>query len=347
MDYTALTAPVAESDIDAYRAQARADGYPKYNTAAGILGGLLVSLIFLGIIVAILVTNTVPAIVRLGTEGFSAFTVLSAFTLLFAVAMSVLLIWILRLVAQGGKTWENWLRLTRFAQANRLQFSHRSPAPSYPGVIFTQGHSQHSLNHVRSSEGRFFDVGSFQYITGSGRNRATHNWGFLALKLDRVLPHMLLDATANNTIFGSNLPLLYRKEQILPLEGDFNEHFTLYCPKEYERDALYVFTPDLMALLIDEAAPFDVEIVEDWLFVYSKRPLGADESVWSRMFGIIDTVGAKTLDQTHRYADQRVGDPAANIVAPQGKRLRTRISVLAVIAVLGFIAIQIARVVLN
>ena len=51
---------------------------------------------------------------------------------------------------------------------------------------------------------------------------------------------------------ASSAPTCRRRStrtQVLSLEGDFDRYFTLYCPKEYERDALYVFTPDLMALL--------------------------------------------------------------------------------------------------
>jgi hypothetical protein len=53
---------------------------------------------------------------------------------------------------------------------------------------------------------------------------------------------------------------------------------------------------------------------------------------------IADTVGAKALDQTDHYADDRIGDPAANIVAPQGARLKRGVSVLGVFIVVGFVA---------
>ena len=53
--------------------------------------------------------------------------------------------------------------------------------------------------------------------------------------------------------------------------------------------------------------------------------------MYARLFRIIDTVGAKTLTQTDRYVDERVGDFAANIVAPQGARLKRRVSVGAIV----------------
>ena len=167
----------------------------------------------------------------------------------------------------------------------------------------------------------------------------------MALQLDRALPHMVLDSTANNGIFGSNLPATFNKDQVLHLEGDFDKHFTLYCPKEYERDALYVFTPDLMALLIDAvsiqaSSPFDVEIIDKWMFVYSSAAFDLRQpALHQRLLGIVDTVGAKTLSQTDRYRDERVGDFTANIVAPQGQRLKRGVSVGAIIALVVFVVL--------
>jgi hypothetical protein len=135
---------------------------------------------------------------------------------------------------------------------------------------------------------------------------------------------------------SSNLPVSFDRSQVLHLEGDFDQHFTLYAPKEYERDALYVFTPDLMALLIDETGDFDVEIVDDWMFIYSARPFNLLSPVtYERMRRIVATVGAKTLRQTARYADERVGDRLVNQVAPQGRRLKRRTSVFATVIVVA------------
>ncbi|MEN9621350.1 MAG: hypothetical protein RL499_1543 [Actinomycetota bacterium] len=237
--------------------------------------------------------------------------------------------------------WAKRLRMSRFAAANGLHFSSHSPAPSYPGAIFGLGSSRHVTDHFRTTDDRYLDFGNYRYTTGSGKSRTTHHWGFLALQLDRTLPHMVLDSRANNGLLGgTNLPAVFGREQVLSLEGDFNEHFTLYCPVEYERDALYVFTPDLMALLIDEAAPFDVEIVDRWMFVYSARPFPlGDPAVYQRLFRIVTTVGSKTLSQTDRYVDERIGEFTANVVAPQGRRLRRGFSWVSIAIIVGFLAL--------
>jgi len=92
-----------------------------------------------------------------------------------------------------------------------------------------------------------------------------------------------------------------------------------------------------MALLIDEASPFDVEIVDDWMFVYSNAAFPpAQPAVYQRLFRIVETVGAKTLTQTDRYQDDRAAAPfAANIVAPQGARLKRNVSVGAILLIVG------------
>ncbi|MEI8241177.1 MAG: FAD-linked oxidase C-terminal domain-containing protein, partial [Actinomycetota bacterium] len=85
---------------------------------------------------------------------------------------------------------------------------------------------------------------------------------------------------------------------------------------------------------IDNAAPFDVEVIDEWMFICSATPFdAASPATYERMFRIVDTVGAKTVTQTDRYADERVGNYAADIVAPQGARLKRGVSVGAIIIV--------------
>nr|WP_243848693.1 hypothetical protein [Lysinibacter cavernae] len=231
---------------------------------------------------------------------------------------------------RSGGVYPAWFKLFYFANENGFRFTPLTTNPFYPGMIFNIGSGRQSSNRIHSAPNqRFFDMGTMRFVTGSGKNQTTHIWGYLTFQLDRRLPHIVLDSKQNNgNLFGlemSNLPSSFSKDQRLSLEGNFDDYFTLYCPSQYERDALYVLTPDLMALLIDHSAPFDVEIVDDLVFVYSQRGFDlSDEALTRRLFGILDTVGAKTLRQSHRYADDRVPDSSMNVVAVPGQRLRSR-----------------------
>lgn len=252
------------------------------------------------------------------------------------------------------------LRQDRFARANGLAFSPRDPNPSYPGAIFQLGDSRVAIDHFWAPSGRALDFGNYRYSTGSGRDRTIRTWGFLALRLDRNLPHMLLDSRHNNGLFGSsNVPVSFSKDQVLALEGNFDRSFTLYCPREYERDALYVFTPDLMAILVDEAASFDVEIIDQWMFVYSSTPFQmADPGTLDRLLRIVDTVGAKALRRTARYSDARADGPAADdgvngydsaaagTVAEGGRRL-TRSFPIVILVIAAVVAFALGRLFLG
>jgi hypothetical protein len=329
-----LTAPTAQ-EVAAYRTQARASGA----RWAGATANTVIAIVVIALVAGVFVIPVFAGIVVTITQSFREGSPIAAvFLVFFLFVLGIVGFAIVRAAITGSGRWERWLRMDRFAAANGLTFSPSDANPTYPGAIFSLGDSRQTLEHFRTTEGRFLDFGNYQYTTGSGKNRSTRTWGFLALELDRKLPNMVLDAKANNGLFGgTNLPATFSKDQILSLEGNFNEYFTLYCPKEYERDALYVFTPDLMALLIDEAAPFDVEIVDDWMFVYSNAAFpSAQPAVYQRLFRIVETVGTKTLTQTDRYQDDRAAAPfAANIVAPQGARLKRNVSVGAILLIVG------------
>ena len=164
---------------------------------------------------------------------------------------------------------------------------------------------------MRGEQPRFVEFANYQYTTGSGKNRTTHRWGYVAIKLDVPLPHIVLDARSNNGLFGSNLPATFDKDQRLSLEGDFDQHFALYCPEGYERDALYLFTPDIMARFIDNAAALDVEIVDDWLFLYGKREFSTlDPATWAWLFSVVAALLDK-FAQWARWRDERLQADAA------------------------------------
>jgi len=336
--YDALVFPVTRDDVRDFKRSSKAAGNDFAARSGGIVG--IITFVFAGIVILFIAGSMMS--VGVGAFANNPSPVSGLFAL-FPLIILVVFVVVGVSVFRNAGSWEKWMRLSRFAAANGLVYSVATSDPTFPGSIFSLGRDRRSLDHVYTNDGRYLEIGNYRYVTGSGKNQTTHNWGFMALSLDRKLPHMVLDSTANNGLFGgSNLPATFAKEQRLSLEGDFDKYFALYAPRDYERDALYVFTPDLMALLIDEAAPYDVEIIDDWMFVYSSRPfVAADPAHFQRLFRIADTVGEKTLSQTDRYADERIGDPAVNLVAPQGARLKRGFSVGSVIVVVAFVAIWI------
>ncbi|WP_308211101.1 MULTISPECIES: hypothetical protein [unclassified Microbacterium] len=206
-------------------------------------------------------------------------------------------------------------RLDRFARANGMSYVPEAANTRLPGMIFGIGSNRRGLDVVRSEEPRAVEFGNYVYTTGGGKSRKSYRWGYVAVKLDVPLPHIVLDATGNNGLFGSNLPTTFQKDQRLSLEGDFDRFFSLYCPAGYEQDALYLFTPDVMARFIDNAAELDVEIVDDWLFFFTKRDASStDPATWAWLFGAVGAVLDK-LAQWERWRDDRLSTTATGHAA--------------------------------
>jgi hypothetical protein len=265
-----------------------------------------------GFVLVPILASVLASLAATGDSGGGSFVVGAIGSVVPLVVMAAVLTAVGLFMWRSSRTRdERWFRLDRFAAANGMSYLPGLSSPGLPGVIFTVGSSRSSSDVIRGDEPRFVEFANYEYTTGSGKNRTTHRWGYVAIKLDVPLPHIVLDATSNNGLFGSNLPATFDKDQRLGLEGDFDEFFSLYCPAGYERDALYLFTPDIMARFIDNAAALDVEIVDDWLFLYGKREFsGLDPATWAWLFSVVAALLDK-FAQWARWRDERLQADAA------------------------------------
>jgi hypothetical protein len=268
-----------------------------------VIGGVII----LGAVIPVVVSVAAIAVTTSADGG--GFGLLALLPVLFIVGVVGLLVFIL-VRANLGRTKERRYRLDRFAHANAMTYRPTLPAPKLPGMIFDRGSGRASSDLLRGEHPRFVEFANYQYTTGSGKQQTTHRWGYVAIHIGTPLPHIVLDAVGNNAVFGSNLPAQFAKAQRLSLEGDFDRYFTLYCPEGYERDALYLFTPDVMARFIDHAAQLDVEIVDEWLFLYTGRPVVTlDPGTWAWLFSAVSALMDK-LTQWQRWRDDRLAAEA-------------------------------------
>ncbi len=180
--------------------------------------------------------------------------------------------------------------------------------------------SRYSLYMPTSGPRPRLQIAFAAYLGGKNSPRVPRaNFRFLRLQLSRRLPHLVTVARRN----GSTRAMLPGSTQ-LSLEGDFDRHFTLYVPPGYERDALELFTPDVMACLIDHGKNWDIEIVEDQLIVVSSRVgARADRSEVTALLHFADLFGAEIGHQAATYSDPRAQRPRTQVAAG-GRRLLRR-----------------------
>lgn len=306
-DARPLTEPVDSRAVSAFAAELRARG------ATSLSAGAVVGIVVMVIAVITIAPIALSLFIGMLTQSGSS-RPLAVIPLLLFCASSIVVAVIGIVSWRRGRVAR--YRLDRFARANGMGYEARIVDPPLPGMVFGLGRSRMSTDIVRGTRPRFVEFGNYQYTTGSGKNSTTHHWGYVAVKLDVPLPNIVLDAKGNNAL-GTNLPASFGKAQRLRLEGDFDRYFDLYCPEGYERDALYLFTPDIMARFIDNAAQLDVEIVDDWLFLYTQRKASTlDPATWAWLFGAVGALIVK-FDQWARWRDERLlaGNPAATASA--------------------------------
>ncbi|GAA1977069.1 hypothetical protein [Microbacterium pumilum] len=314
-----LTEPVDRNSVVAFARRLRQNGQvpSPFNTIAVIVtvAVICVFVFVFGTTFVSIIVSVVAASAGSGGGGFGLLFFLLPVLVMVGVAVAIV-VSVARALT-GGR--ERWYRLDRFARANGMTYVPQLAAPALPGMIFGVGDSRHSTDLVRGDRPRFVEFGNYSYTTGSGKDRTTHQWGYVAVRLDVPLPNIVLDATSNNSLFGSNLPASFGKDQRLRLEGDFDQHFALYAPVGYERDALYLFTPDIMARFIDNSAALDVEIVDDWLFLYGQRAFSTlDPATWAWLFSVVGALLDK-FAQWSRWRDERLAaDAAATPSVPAG-----------------------------
>lgn len=316
LDYSSLSKPVTTAELaqfdgvktDAGLRQARRMKIGAYSTLTLVCAA--------GIVLIVTASNSTHALAPIGIWAF----IISGLIMLTMVS--------------SAHSRKQRIRMERFAALNNITYRQNIPSGNPAGMIYNHGHSRTVDQVLIFPSG--FEIGNYHYTTGSGKNKSTHHWGYVHIELPRRLPHMVLDAKQNNFLsLVSNLPTGFSRSQVLSLEGDFDTYFTLYAPETYKTDALYVFTPDVMAALIDNGRDYDIEIVDNSLNLYTKKRFSLDSpETLDPLLTIIDIITKEIGRQGSRYRDENITTTtASNSIAIPGRRLRTSVSATAILAI--------------
>ncbi len=352
--YDALTTHVARSDVRSFRARfgGKAARVSAIEDAIASTFALTFAATFLVFVVFSILVIGAAGVYRILADSNRGFVVIAGTTALMVAIFTgcvALSIWVVRLVAdilirdaRFSTGWRRRFRVHRFAMENGLSYAPEVENLSRSGAIFTAGTSRRGFDILSAGSRSDFEIGNYQYAGNWKSERALRRFGYFRLRLPGPLPHIILEARRNRRWFGrSNLPWRFASSQSLSLEGDFDRYFKLHVPAGPEQDALYIFTPDLMVLFMDRAADFDVEIVDDWMYVYSPKPFRMlDPKTYERLFAVLDTVGRKTLERSAKYT--RHQSPAAN---RRGSRLIRNVRVGPIVIAAVYLCLLVFRLI--
>lgn len=297
-DTTALWRPVDASEVRLYRRQVSGSGGSTWGS--GVPLGRVFA--WFAAVFCVPMVGGQVAVVSYGAP-FEWAAMVSALVFLLGLASGLVLFRSTGTIAL--EPWREQLRCLEFAAANQLEYAPCTGIADYPGIIFRVGIARQTGQRIRSTSGPYFDLGTHRYQSGHDEKAILYEWRFAAFPLPGLLPYLMLNSRHDETLPG-DLGEFGVPDRIQTLDGVMDEYFTLYCRPRDRAEAFYVFTPDVMALLIDHARDLDVEVAGSWLFFYSRYRLQVtDPDTWARIAvlqeKIVPLISARARSYRNRH----------------------------------------------
>ncbi|GED40260.1 DUF3137 domain-containing protein [Microbacterium oxydans] len=159
------------------------------------------------------------------------------------------------------------VKIAAFAWQNGWAYADLLERTRRPGAAFTRVVHGRERAVIACDDARMpFELGMHHSVS-RGQERATiqRPFAFIELPLPASVPHIVLANRKHSIVPTLGLG---RGAARMELEGDFAKTFRLIVPEGYQQDALYIFTPDLMARVLDLGSGAEIELVSDRLYVY-------------------------------------------------------------------------------
>ncbi|SMQ68475.1 hypothetical protein [Agreia sp. VKM Ac-1783] len=286
---------------------------------------------FSGSGLAAIVAGVVFAAVVITAVGVGLPLVLAEYTALIVfVGVPILVVIFVMSIAFAVRSTHRGAGVQAWAEKSGMRYVHqrrsRDSAP-WRGTPFPRTGGYAVRHHAIGSDVETARFRSLPDDSGYHSAGLVNSFTFVRFTLPTSVPHLVVTSNRSSTLNAAGLAI--SGGRVLRGSIEFDASFTLHCPADYERDALYIFTPDVLALLIDVAPGCDLELVDDTAYLYmSREPKLWDERVGADLLAVVELLRRKLDRQTRHYVDERssagtsrAGSPT---VARSGLRLANR-----------------------
>lgn len=165
--------------------------------------------------------------------------------------------------------------LVRFATENNLSII------NYPAIKYTEVPFMNKIyNRVTLSKAIVLHahapyVELFDYTKSLSKPpKSIGEFLVLHIKLKNNLPNIILDASQNDKFLGTDIPVDFQdftKEYVL--EGHFPDYFRVFAHDAASIETLQLLSPDLMIKLIDQLPNFNMEFINQSVFITCRAKL--------------------------------------------------------------------------
>jgi hypothetical protein len=181
------------------------------------------------------------------------------------------------------------------AVARGYSYQSHIRGPLLRGLLFRTGDSvvATSLVSALQASSPFF-AGSVngRYKIDEQDSRSVSS-SFVAIPLARKVPNAVLLGDGVDVLRSAGVALQSRQK--LSIDDHFEGPFTLYSHGGHEREALEIFTPEFLSLLTENTDGCDVELIDTWMFVYSRPGRFGSESALEKVERITKHVKLNVL----------------------------------------------------
>lgn len=263
--------------------------------------------------------------------------ILGVFVVGYTVLAAVSFVWyavgLARRVKVAAFAWRNG-----WAYADLLENTRRPGAP-FARVARGQERAVVACDDERMP----FELGVHRSVA-RGQEGATiqRPFAFIELPLPSSVPHIVLANRRRSIIPTLGLG---RGAARMELEGEFATVFRLIVPEGYQQDALYIFTPDLMARVLDLGSGAEIELISDRLYVYLPGGTRFDRpATMAAAVVLAEEFHRRFSVRTELYRDDSAGALAARAgvaVGLRGQRLGgSGVSIMAIAATAGVLLLS-------
>lgn len=160
----------------------------------------------------------------------------------------------------------------QFAEINGWYYEGYGVPEQESGVMFRQGNNKNISYIIKGSiDDRSFRIFNYEFSTGSGKSKKTYYYTVFTFKFNGSFPHIYLNNKYNRYSVSVG--------EKIPLSGEFEKNFSLSAPKEYEIEALEIFTPDILVGLLDGGFTHDIEFVNQEMLVFTEEQIDNSEEL--------------------------------------------------------------------
>lgn len=189
----------------------------------------------------------------------------------------------------------------QLADINGWQYKrYDNPNHQESGVMFRKGDKRYISNIIEGSiNNRHFRIFSYGFTVGSGKNKRGHDYTVFAFKFNGSFPHIYLNNRHDRYSISAG--------EEIPLPEEFEKNFSLSAPKEYEIEALEIFTPDVLTSFLNGGFTYDIEFVNQEMLIFTKGRINNFEKLekeFKRALELEDLLDEK-LD---KFKFQPIGD---------------------------------------